>query len=68
MMVNHGAITVGANLKEAFIKMEVLEDSAKLEMAALIAGKPKFFTDEEVDAIDNLSIEAYRRKLLKGGG
>ena len=68
MLVNHGAITVGANLKEAFIKMEVLEDSAKLEMAALIAGKPKFFTDEEVDAIDNLSIEAYRRKLLKGGG
>lgn len=68
MMVNHGAITVGANLKEAFIKMEVLEDSAKLEMAALIAGKPKFFTDQEVDAIDNLSIEAYRRKLLKGGG
>jgi L-fuculose-phosphate aldolase len=68
MMVNHGAITVGANLKEAFIKMEVLEDSAKLEMAALIAGKPKFFTEEEIEAIDNLSIEAYRRKLLKEGG
>ena len=48
--------------------MEVLEDSAKLEMAALIAGKPKFFTEEEIEAIDNLSIEAYRRKLLKEGG
>jgi len=55
-------------LKEAFTKMEVLEDSAKLEMAALIAGKPKFFTDQEVDTIDNLSVEAYRRRLLKGEG
>jgi len=68
MMTNHGAITVGSNLKEAFIKMEVLEDSAKLEMAALVAGNPKFFTDEEVDTIDNLSVEAYRRKLLKDQG
>ncbi len=68
MMVNHGAITVGSNLKEAFTKMEVLEDSAKLEMAALIAGKPRFFTDQEVDTIDNLSVEAYRRRLLKGEG
>ncbi len=66
LMINHGAITVGTNLREAFIRAEVLEDSAKLQMAALIAGNPKFLSDKQIEQIDNLAVEAYRRRLLSG--
>ncbi|MGQ9632052.1 MAG: class II aldolase/adducin family protein [bacterium] len=66
-MVNHGAITVGANLKEAYYRMCILEESCKTQLAAIIAGKPRIFTEKEVQEIRNLAAEAYRRKLLLEG-
>jgi len=64
-MGNHGLITVGTNLKEALYRTILVEDSCKTVIASKILGKMKFFTDKEIEQIDNLEIENYRRQMLK---
>jgi L-fuculose-phosphate aldolase len=64
VMQNHGAITVGRNLREAYYRMLVLEDAAKSIVASYAIRPPRFLTDQEVDAISNMEAEAYRMKLL----
>ena len=62
-MVNHGAITLGQSCREAYMRMEVLEDAAKTQFIAASAGTPMFFSDEQIEQINNLSVEKYRKKL-----
>jgi len=66
-MVNHGIITVGANLKEAYYRNDILEASAKMQFVAIAAGTPKLMTPDEVQEVRDLRSEQYRRKLLKDG-
>jgi len=65
LLVNHGAVTVGANLKEAFYRAEIIEDAARTLIASLTVGKPRFLTEEEVEGIRNLEAEDYRKALLR---
>lgn len=65
LLVNHGAVTVGANLKEAFCRAEILEDAARILLTSLTVGKPRFLTEKEVEGIKNLEAEDYRKTLLK---
>ena len=65
LLKNHGAVTVGANLKEAFYRAQIIEDAARSLMASLVAGKPRFLTKSEQEGIRNLEAEDYRRTLLK---
>ena len=65
LMMNHGLLTVGTNLKEAFYRTLLIEDTVKTLIAAKIMGKMKFLTGEQVRGINNLKAEAYRRALLK---
>lgn len=62
---NHGQVTVGVHLKEAFFRALVLEEAAHILYIAKLMGKPHIFTPGEVEAVENLSAEIYRRKLLK---
>ena len=64
LMINHGCLTVGANLREAFYRTEIIEDSARLLIAAMTVGKPRFLTPEEEEAIKKLEAENYRKSLL----
>ncbi|MHA1680450.1 MAG: class II aldolase/adducin family protein [Promethearchaeota archaeon] len=64
---NHGAVTVGRSIKEAYTRAEVLESSAQIYYKALLLGEPRVLTRDECDAIKNLDIEKYRQKLLEGG-
>ena len=66
-MVNHGAITLGANLKEAYYRMDILEESCKTQLAAIIAGNPRILNHREVEEIRSLGAEAYRQQLLMEG-
>jgi len=66
-MVSHGAITLGANLKEAYYRMDILEESCKTQLAAIIAGSPRILSHREVEEIRSLRAEAYRRQLLMEG-
>ena len=62
---NHGALTVGSNLKEAFYRSVILEEAAKILFISKTMGTPKILTHREVKEIDNLTAEVYRRKLVK---
>jgi L-fuculose-phosphate aldolase len=61
---NHGAITLGQSIKEAYFRTLAVEEQAAIQHAALQVGEPTFLTDEELDKLDLLGSEAYRRELL----
>jgi chromosome segregation and condensation protein ScpB len=46
--------------------MIIIEDTAKTQMAALIAGKPQPLNRAEVDHVRGMEVEAYRRKIIEG--
>ncbi|NVM27525.1 MAG: class II aldolase/adducin family protein [Candidatus Helarchaeota archaeon] len=62
---NHGAVTVGTSIKEAYTRMQVLEAGAQILFQAKLLGKPRVLTKVEARAILNLDIEQYRKKLLR---
>ncbi|HOL66054.1 MAG TPA: class II aldolase/adducin family protein [bacterium] len=62
---NHGAVCLGSTLYEAFVRSWVLEESARMLLAALVAGKPRYLSAEEIEGIDHLEAEDYRKTLLK---
>ncbi|MGB2936815.1 MAG: class II aldolase/adducin family protein, partial [Phycisphaerae bacterium] len=64
---NHGFVTLGRTAREALVRMMCIEEGAKIQMAALIAGKPQPLSPKQQDAIRNMEVEAYRRKALGGG-
>ena len=41
LLQNHGAVTLGKNLDDAYFKMEKLEHAAKIIFLAKLIGKPK---------------------------
>jgi L-fuculose-phosphate aldolase len=57
-LCNHGVITVGSGACEALTRMIVIEDQAKTQVAALIAGKPRPLTAKEQDAIRKADAKA----------
>jgi L-fuculose-phosphate aldolase len=65
VMRNHGVLTVGKTMKEAFFFMQLTEESAKVFTYSSILGNPRILTDEECDALRSLSAEKYRAKLLE---
>ena len=66
-MVNHGVLGTGANVKQAYYRVVVVEDAAKSLVAASVVGKPKFFTQEQVDEILSLDAVKYRAKMMEEG-
>ena len=65
LLMNHGLITVGANLKEAFYRTMVIEDAAKVIFYSKVFGKMKYFTSEEAEAINRMGVEKYRREMMQ---
>lgn len=66
VLVNHGAITVGATLKEALYRAQILEEGAKILTVARLFGSPRFLSEEEQEALLALEAERYRQRVLKG--
>ncbi|HID96276.1 MAG TPA: class II aldolase/adducin family protein, partial [Candidatus Latescibacteria bacterium] len=66
LLGNHGLLTVGYNLKEAYYRTLLIEDACKTLIAARCLGRMRFFTPEEVKQVEGLKVEAYRRSLLRG--
>lgn len=54
LMQNHGVLTTGKTLFEAYDRMEVLEACAKLNLITEILGYRKELSPQELKAIDNL--------------
>jgi len=66
LLGNHGVLTVGANVREAYFRNLIVEEAAKTWLAARAAGTPYVLTPEEVDEVNHLEAEDYRRMLLRG--
>jgi L-fuculose-phosphate aldolase len=54
LMENHGVLTVGDNLLQAYDRMEVIEAAAKMTFITSFLGGGKELTDSELKAIDQL--------------
>jgi len=48
LLANHGAVTCGPDLLTAFFRMETIEHSAKITLAAELAGDPVLLSGREV--------------------
>lgn len=48
LLANHGAVTCGPDLMTAFFRMETIEHSAKITLAAEMAGEPRLLSSREV--------------------
>jgi len=66
LLANHGLLTVGANVREAYFRNLIVEEGAKTWLAARAAGTPYILSPEEVDQVFHLEAEDYRRALLRG--
>lgn len=65
VMRNHGVLTVGKSMKEAYFFMQLTEEAAKVYTISSTVGTPRLLTEEETEDLRNLSSEKYRAKLLK---
>lgn len=65
VMRNHGVLTVGKSMKEAYFFMQLTEEAAKVYTISNSVGEPRILTEDECLELKNLSSEQYRAKLLK---
>lgn len=65
LLKNHGLVTTGKNLREAYYRTEVMEESSKIYLIAKSVGTPRRLTEEEYKEIQGLESEAYRVQLLQ---
>jgi L-fuculose-phosphate aldolase len=54
LLANHGALTWGNDLMQAYHRMETLEHFASILMVAMQLGKVNLFSEEQVKALENL--------------
>jgi L-fuculose-phosphate aldolase len=67
LMKNHGLITLGSNVKQAYYRTEIVEDAARIFWIAKSLGNPRCLTADEKRAILDLEAEKYRQKLMEKG-
>ena len=54
LLENHGILTTGTTLLQAFDKLEVLENAAKMTLIVKITGKEKPLNKDRIDELDRL--------------
>lgn len=59
LLQNHGALTLGKTLDEAYFKMEKLEHTAKIILLAKLIGKPRELTKKNVSDILKIAKSTY---------
>lgn len=64
-MINHGMLTMGVNLKQAFYRCVVAEDAAKSLVSASMVGQPLFLNQRQVDKILSLDAVKHRVKMME---
>ncbi len=63
LLENHGAVSTGKNLKEAFYRMDKLEHFAKTISAARTIGREKILTEDKLRKLYDISENVYGIKL-----
>ncbi len=65
MMTNHGVVTLGRTMRQAFFRACVAEDAAKSFVAASIVGKPALLSDEQIRDLKKLEAGAHRIRMME---
>jgi L-fuculose-phosphate aldolase len=65
ILKNHGAVTVGSSLMDAYYKMEKLEHAAKTILLAKAIGNPRELTEQNILQLLSISEKTYGIKLDK---
>lgn len=61
LLANHGVVTCGSDLNDAYLKMEMVEQFAKIVLAAEQAGEPRELPEGEVKKLRSLRAEYFAR-------
>jgi len=61
LLANHGALTVGSDLFDAYYKMETLEHFARITMYARLLGGEKVLSDDQVKDLLRIREDVYGR-------
>lgn len=64
-MANHGVVALGRSMKQAYYRCCVAEDAARSFVAASLAGKPQFLTDEQIAQLRKLEAGEYRTRMAE---
>jgi len=59
IMENHGTVVGGTDLKDAFVRFETLEFSARTIINASTIGNPSYLHDKQIDAFESQIPEEY---------
>jgi L-fuculose-phosphate aldolase len=62
LLANHGAVTMGSTLDQAWIRMETLEHAARIVVAARAVGRPRPLDAAAVETLEALRAQARREK------
>jgi L-fuculose-phosphate aldolase len=62
LLANHGAVTMGRTLDQAWIRMESLEHAARIVVAARTVGRPRPLDAAAVETLEALRAQARREK------
>lgn len=65
LLLNHGTITLGSSLEQAYQRTEILEDYARIVLVSKLLGGPHPLSSEEVARIRGLEAEKYRLRFVK---
>ncbi|CUU02262.1 L-fuculose-phosphate aldolase [Candidatus Kryptobacter tengchongensis] len=63
LLQNHGAVTLGKNLKDAYFKMEKLEHYATIVLLAKVLGGEKTLTLDDVKKLSEISLKSYGKQI-----
>lgn len=63
LLANHGALTCGATVEEACLRMEKLEHAAQITLLARLLGGGRRLTAGEIDRLARVSRQSYGRDL-----
>jgi len=59
IMENHGVVVGGTDLKDAYVRFETLEFSARTIINAKTVGEPRYLTDKQIEEFDRQVPEDY---------
>lgn len=59
LLQNHGAVTLGKSLDDAYFKMEKLEHAAKIILLAKLIGKPRELSKKNINDILKIAKSTY---------
>jgi L-fuculose-phosphate aldolase len=65
LLANHGVVTCGKDLLDAYFKMEKVEHAAHITFVARMLGGEKYLTKEDVDKLKAISVENYGKDFTE---